>query len=222
MDGAFQEAPRKTLTPVQGLAITDAPEGLGQLHHAACAGVAWQREPLPEIQAWLDDLSPAHWPRARIVVPPLAVRTTLTELLDATGTPAGPERDCLIDDIAALADMFADLMASPYVRVRMEVVDTNACRLFHVDQLTARMICTYRGPGTEFGRAKRGQVPEVIGTVPTGSVYLMRGSLWPVVGAQEDVLLHRSPPVEGTGQTRFVLVLDGMQEAQEDGPQECI
>jgi len=97
-------------------------------------------------------------------------------------------------------------MGAPYVRLRVDRITTNACRRFHVDAITARLICTYRGTGTQYGNATEGAQPEQVFTVPTGCPMLLRGRLWPE--APHAQLLHRSPPIEGSGETRSVLVLD--------------
>ena len=72
--------------------------------------------------------------------------------------------------------------------------------------MAARLICTYRGTGTQYGQSRNGDDPKRVFTVPTGSAVLLRGSLWPQ--NPDAGLVHRSPPIEGTGETRLVLVLD--------------
>jgi len=105
-------------------------------------------------------------------------------------------------------------MKAPYLRLRVDVVATNACRRFHVDVLTARLICTYRGTGTQYGVSKGGAEPTDIFTVPTGSPIVLRGKLWPEHPSSG--LQHRSPPIEGTGETRLVLVLDPVHDLRAD------
>ncbi|MEM6422079.1 MAG: DUF1826 domain-containing protein, partial [Pseudomonadota bacterium] len=50
---------------------------------------------------------------------------------------------------------------------------------------------------------------------PTGMPILLRGKLWPESPASG--IVHRSPPIEGTGATRLVLVLDPIFDLAEDG-----
>lgn len=97
-------------------------------------------------------------------------------------------------------------MEVAYLRFRLDIISTNACRKFHVDAIRARLICTYRGTGTQLGHARPGTEPGQVMTVATGAPLLLRGSLWPADPAAG--LLHRSPPIEGSGETRLVLVLD--------------
>ena len=80
-----------------------------------------------------------------------------------------PMKDLLIDDIAALADVFSGVMKASYVRLRLDVVTDNACKKFHIDALTARLVCTYRGTGTQYGIAAHGVPPHQVFTVPTGA-----------------------------------------------------
>ena len=115
-------------------------------------------------------------------------------------------REAFVDDIAALATLFAALMDAALVKLRLEAVTSNACSKFHVDAMIARLICTYRGTGTQYGMATGGDVPRRVLTVPTGSPIVLRGTLWPP--SPSAGVLHRSPPIEGTGETRLVLVVD--------------
>ena len=206
------------MTPVQGIVrqatpgveIADTPEGLSALHRPGCAAAIWRRQPLPKFQSWIDGLDGEVLPRARVILRPEAVRDAASEACNAAGTPTGPERDRLVDDIAALADIFAGLMRARWLRLRLDVVATNACRKFHVDAVTARLVCTYRGTGTQYGISNDGGEPRRIFTVPTGAPILLRGTLWPE--RPRAGLMHRSPPVEGTGETRLLLVLDPVDD----------
>ena len=103
----------------------------------------WRRRPLPGFQSWLDALESERLPKARVILRPEDVRETAFLIFEASGTPECAERERMIDDAAALADIFAGLMCTPYLRLRFDVVTTNACRKFHIDAVTARLICTY-------------------------------------------------------------------------------
>ncbi|MEM6387557.1 MAG: DUF1826 domain-containing protein [Pseudomonadota bacterium] len=191
--------------------IVHSPEGLGAIHERGCSAAIWQRPALPQFQNWIDTVAVPQLPTIRTILQPGAVRRAIHALCQSKGLPDCEERSMFVDDVAALVGIFASLMQSPYLRLRLDVIKTNACRKFHVDTLTTRLICTYRGTGTQYGIARDGREVETIQTVGTGSPILLRGSLWPVV--PKSGLLHRSPPIEGTGETRLVLVLDPI-----DGP----
>ena len=85
-----------------GVGITDTPEGLSAIHHPGSAAAIWRRQPLPGFQSWIDGLDPDVLPTARVILRPEAVRDAALEVCDASGAPAGPEREPSLDDIAAL------------------------------------------------------------------------------------------------------------------------
>ena len=197
-----------------GVGITDTAEGLSAIHHSGCAAAIWRRQPLSDFQSWIDGIDPDVLPRARVILRPEAVRATAAEICEACSTPSGSERDRFVDDVAALADIFAGVMRAHWLRLRFDVVTTNACRKFHIDAVTARLVCTYRGTGTQYGISTDGAEPDRIFTVPTGAPIVLRGTLWPE--NPYTGLLHRSPPIEGTGETRLVMVLDPVNDPEEE------
>ena len=190
--------------------VADTPEGLSAIHGPGCAAAIWHRRPMSGFQSWIDALEPERLPKAREILRPETVRETLEAICDASGTPDCRERERLIDDTAALADIFLGVTSAPYLRLRFDVVTTNACRKFHIDAVTARLICTYCGTGTQYGISVDGAEPRRVFTVPTGAPILLRGTLWPE--RPKPGLRHRSPPIEGTGETRLLLVLDPISD----------
>jgi len=190
--------------------VVGTPEGLHKISEAGCAGVLWMREPLASFQNWIDTIAPETLPAARLVLRPETVHAAITSLCVSAKTPNGPEQERLIDDISALSVAFADVMKTDFLRLRLAKVSGNACRKFHRDAMTARLICTYRGPGTQYGISKDRGDPKDVFSVPTGSPIILRGHIWPP--RPDSGLLHRSPPIEGAGETRLVLVLDPVTE----------
>ena len=199
--------------PAIGVAVADIPEELAVIKRPDCPAAFWRRQPEPSFQSWIDTLAPEHFPSGRIVLRPEAVPDAMTQLCDNAGTPQCKSRAQLIDDISTLAEIFAELMDAQYLRLRLTPVTTNACRKFHIDAITARLICTYRGAGTQYGISTDGDDPKRVFSVPTGSPFVLRGTLWPEHPASG--LLHRSPPIEGTDETRLVLVLDPIFDVED-------
>lgn len=197
-----------------GVAVADKPEDLKTFLQPGCAAAVWRRQPIPEFQSWVDALDPSTLPQGRIVLRPEAVQSAVMALCDAAQTPRCHERDTLVGDISALAEIFSDLMQTPFLRLRLQSVTTNACRKFHIDAITARLICTYRGQGTQYGISPDGQDPARVFSVATGAPILLRGTLWPSRPASG--LVHRSPPIEGTGETRLVLVMDAVDSPEDE------
>ena len=196
-----------------GVRVADTPEDLNMIDRPDCAAAIWRRQTPPAVQSWIDELSGAQLPVARQVLQPGMVRDAIGQACKTAQTPHTPERDHLIEDIAALAEMFARRMRATSLQIRLERVTTNACRKFHIDRLSARLICTYRGTGTQYGTSVNGSEPNRVFTVPTGCPVVLRGSQWPEHPASR--LLHRSPPIEATGETRLVLVLDPITDPEQ-------
>ncbi|WP_299410812.1 DUF1826 domain-containing protein [uncultured Roseobacter sp.] len=197
-----------------GVGIADDPTSLNAFLKPGCAAAIWRRQTPQDVQTWLDGLEPDRLPQGRVILPKEAVVSTVARLCDIANLPQGLERDWFETDIGTLAALFADLMSARYLRLRLDVVAHNACRKFHIDAITARLVCTYRGTGTQYGISTDGQDPAQVLTVPTGAPILLRGTLWPTQPASG--LLHRSPPIEGTGETRLVLVLDPVTDPDEE------
>ncbi|MFN3820280.1 DUF1826 domain-containing protein [Blastomonas sp.] len=117
----------------------------------------------------------------------------------------------LADAITDLATRFAGLMHCDTVRLRLEGITGNACRKVHADYTDLRLICTLAGPGTDYTLGDDPAGPLL--SIPTGAVALFKGREF---GAGHAACLHRSPPIEGTGLSRLVLVIDTPQRPRTD------
>jgi hypothetical protein len=142
-----------------------------------------------------------------------ATLPTLPALVDhamaGAGYPAGPVRTLILDDITMLADRFARIMDAKAVEVRLEHITTNACKKFHADYVTARLITTYCGQGTQWLDGDDADDcdcgdPHNIQQMAAGDVAILKGHRW----SEDAPAIHRSPPIEGTGEARLVLVLN--------------
>ena len=196
------------------VAIVDTVAELSAIRDTGCAAAIMKRDPIAVLHAWLNTLAPDCLPEARLILRPDAVQKTVEQICDACGTPQGLARQILAHDIAELARNFARLMNVTHIRLRLDVVTTNACRKFHIDALTARLICTYRGQTTQLGEATPDGEPDSIFSVPQGCPVILRGTQW-----KDDTptsLKHRSPPIEGSGETRLLLVMDPIYDLDEE------
>lgn len=204
--------PNALRPPNSGIIQTETPHGVSAIRQPDCAALIWTRAPARRFQHWIDELPPKQLPKARLTLRPDRVCDALLNMAQIHNTPPSAERNMLIEDASALAAIFADVMKAAYLRLRLDVVTTNACRKFHIDNVTARLVCTYRGTGTQYGLSHDGSDPSDVLTVPTGAPIILRGKQWPETPFSG--LLHRSPPIEGRGETRLVLVLDPVAEPE--------
>jgi hypothetical protein len=195
----------------EGVADGAAPEILDEIWSPGCAAAIWRRTLDQSFQEWIDALSPDKLPEARIV----ALRADRVEevigaVCKSHGIAEDPCGKMLAADIAALAALFARVMDTEMVRLRLDAVSDDACTKFHLDQVPARMLCTYRGRGTEYGRARAGEVPRSIYELATGSVGLFRQQLWP--SSELSGIAHRSPSISELGETRLLLAIDPVDD----------
>ncbi|UPY38819.1 DUF1826 domain-containing protein [Sediminicoccus sp. KRV36] len=118
--------------------------------------------------------------------------------------PAGAPM-ALLSDMLRLSHMFAALLRSQHVRLRLDGITGDACRKFHVDSVGFRLLVTYAGPGTQWSMGDPDGGAQ-IEDVPRCAVALFRGRKR--AGA---TTLHRSPPLshlpEGQ-RSRLVFCID--------------
>ena len=196
--------------PVLRVSSAETFQSLSSLESDA---VLWQRALPDAVQDWLDALPIDELPTGRYLLQPSEVAACLEQCFEAQGLSAHPAQSWLCNDAQRLADIVANLHGASTLRLRLEAVHDNACRKFHIDHVVARLICTYRGPGTQLSAT--GQEADAIETIGTGAPILLKGKLWPQSTGIE--LQHRSPPIEETGLSRLVLVLEPVRNDDEFG-----
>ncbi len=186
-----------------GVTYTSAPEGLANIYQPECAATIWQRQPLARFQSWIDDLPRECLPKTRLILRPDWVRDALSSVARQCGSTDCAECQMLAEDSAALAHMFAEIMQAPFLRLRWDVVTADTECPLEQDDVTARLVCTYRGSGTQYAPDMN---PCALSSVPTGTPMILRGSLWPAQRAAP--LMHRHAPFNDPDEARLVLTLD--------------
>ncbi len=198
--------PSRNSHSAEAVLIGREAEALQQITNPGVAAAIWHRNPIASFQDWVDRLPPEQLPELRTIAPLDRVESVVQAACDAKELPAGPERNRLASDVAALAFIFGQIMDVPNVQLRFDVDDGVMCPKFHIDNVAARLLCTYRGPGTEYVTTADLDDPKQIGQIATGSVGLFRGRKWPSL--EGCTLLHRSPQLAPGSLTRLLLVID--------------
>lgn len=200
-------APRAT-----GIETCETPAGLSAIHDPDTGLVIWKRAVRLTLQTWIDGLDGACLPALRVLLRPEELREAIEPELDDCGMPAGDMRDLLIDDIDDQVSVFSNVVATDLVDVRLECITHNACWKFHRDCVEARFLTTYRGPGTEWvhpGDAEQALVEQTDFSGPIERVGLHDSVLFKGSTAGFGIgVVHRSPPIEGTGDIRLLLCLN--------------
>lgn len=185
------------------------PDILSDIHALGVAAAIWRRAPDPAFRDWINGLERARLPRLSTTVSAHMAETAVLIACGIAATPQGPELDRFAGDVGALAVMYCKVLGTDYARIRLDVTEETMCPKFHVDNVTARLICTYRGGGTEYVSALHQDDPRRIRTMNTGDAALIRGTRWP--SGERCGLLHRSPAMTpGTG-PRLLLVIDAAE-----------
>jgi len=182
------------------------PDILSDIHAPGVAAAIWRRTPDAAFQTWIDGLNETRLPRLRTCVPVHKAETAVLIACGIVATPQGQELDRFAGDVGALTAMYCRIMGTDYARIRLDVTDEAMCPKFHLDNVPARLICTYRGNGTEYVPERHQGDPGRIRTMHTGDAAVIRGGQWP--SEERCGLLHRSPPTTFRNRPRLLLVVD--------------
>jgi Protein of unknown function (DUF1826) len=148
------------------------------------------------------------------------------DALALDGWPVVPGRDIFEADLTRLAGTLCLLFGCRQAKIRIEVTTQTTCPRFHVDNVAARLLCTYRGPGTEYlegrcadrsrlGPGNGGMSDEASGLIrdaqgihhiPAFSVAILKGERWP--GNASRGAIHRSPAVPAGSGPRVMAAID--------------
>jgi hypothetical protein len=189
-----------------GAVVVTCPTGLQRILRPDMALAVWRRSLDDNIVTELDSLMLDEVDDILFTSGTAALETTLADVLEAAGYSA---MLALRRDIVMLASQHAAVSCDGNVTIRLEVVETDACRKFHTDYVSVRTITTYLGQGTQWIEANSVEQvgasggPEIF-QMDAGDIGMFKGRLW----QETPTILHRSPPIGGSGEQRLVLVID--------------
>jgi hypothetical protein len=211
---------------IEGVAVqprtrfVDHAADLGCIHDASINLSIWRRSDAPRFTRLAAHL------RAHDHDPPEPIVSRLggtREASAAAATLVPCDQDyarLLRDELKLLVPLFCRIAGTKACRVRFDFLAHNGCKKFHCDWVRLRLLSTYHGPGTEYlpehavNRAKLGRGtneeicrdPSAIRRMARGHVGLFKGEAYP--GNAGAGIVHRSAPIETSGRTRLLLVLN--------------
>jgi hypothetical protein len=175
----------------------------------------WQRRLAKPLTDWLDALPDERLPQLR-------AQGCTDELSDAIDTAlaslrmANPEATELFrQDLLRLLAVFVSLSQNTRLRLRIERIDNDACRKWHQDWTALRLLCTYRGSGTQWVVPQDSK--EALRTPDQDHPrqrQLQRGDVALLKGRGQDPhsplpsVVHRSPRHFQTQASRLLLVME--------------
>jgi hypothetical protein len=126
----------------------------------------------------------------------------------------------LVNDIVMCCETFTQIAKANTIRLSLKVVNHDACRKFHIDGYTYRLLCTYYGPGTEWvyndnvnrkylGEGENEDIIKdgmAIQRIDTYDIAILKGELPHQRNGKG--IVHRSPPIQHTTDKRLVLRID--------------
>ena len=218
--GARSRATASPSPPTSSETSGETPEVFARLADPAHNVAVWRRELPAEITCVL----------AAAPLVPGCIDRVVRMGAEAPLAPFGelvPEvaRAWFLRDLELLARAFQQISGASAFAACLSFVDSDSCRKFHVDHLRLRLLCTYRGPGTEWVddadvdrngfdlddhdaeavNARIVRSPDAVRRAHAGDVVLLKGETWPGNGGRGAV--HRSPPVVAQKLVRLVFKL---------------
>lgn len=186
--------------------VGDEPRILNAISQPNVAMALWRRSIDPALEAWLDELPATALPDGRWLLSPSETAAAIEPVLP--GKAEG--RRLFVRDVVGLVRRFAALAASDLVDLRLDRIDNDACRRFHVDKVDIRLLCTYRGPGTMWvppadraaALARPDSYDRTAHEMPRFAVGVCRGD------SSYPGLVHRSPRLAEGSKPRLLLCLN--------------
>lgn len=179
----------------------------------------WQRPAQSVIVRELSSLKASDLPDVRCSTSLDSFDHDLDRLLQQQGLDPLAFNNWRID-LRQLAHHYFGVSNDRDVTMRLVTTDEDDCRRFHVDYTHLRLLCTYRGRGTEwlaneqvdrFAQSRGAPNDEII---RFGEPFrfepfwagILKSHAYP--GNADNGLVHRSPPISGSGETRVLFCLD--------------
>lgn len=209
-----------------GVVFSDSAQSAEAIRRPDVSLWVWRRRRRENLDSYLAALATPEPLAIELVVDVPDRSNALGLALEEQGVLDCTERLCWVEDIAALIFLYARVMTVERVKVRLEEITRSSCPLFHVDTVDLRLLCTYRGAGTQWlsgsdvnveelglqGRTIEAASRAILRTgapvrrLATGWPALVKGSAFR--GSERNGLVHRSPPVRPSAFPRVVLRLD--------------
>ncbi|MGD2119685.1 MAG: DUF1826 domain-containing protein [Chromatiales bacterium] len=199
--------------------IGTRPEVLGRILDPGVNLCLWQRPVQPAVTQELASLQATQLPDVRSRTSTQSFDADVKALLQQQRLDPAAFSNWRAD-LRRLADLYFGVCEGRDVVLRLVTTEDDDCRRFHVDRSQLRLLCTYRGPGTEWltdaqvdRQAQSSGAPnEDILRFGAPSHFapfwagILKGDAFP--GNAGHGLVHRSPQIAGSGQTRVLFCLD--------------
>jgi hypothetical protein len=199
--------------------IGDRPTVLRYILNPSVNLCLWQRPAQPAVIRELSSLKASDLPDVRCPTSLDSFDDDVSMLLQQHGLDPFAFKNWRVD-LRRLADLYFSVSENRDVTLCLVTTDDDDCRRFHVDRTQLRLLCTYRGPGTEWLIDEQVDRLAQSTGAPNADIIrfgepsefepfwagILKGDAYP--GNAGHGLVHRSPPIAGSGQTRVLFCLD--------------
>lgn len=225
--GSFGDSAAPRLLPtLTSVILVDDAQQLRDIAHPRISLALWRRPADPKIERAVAGLPTERLLNGRIALGSTETQAQRMARLQCLLQEHAIETAGLgwwLADMAMLAELFNGLVKRTLgprpITARVETLDRVSCPRFHVDRTRLRLLCTYRGPGTEWlpdeevdrgalegrqpnDRIQHGAQPRALEPFWVG---LFKGECFPGNAGRGQV--HRSPAVPPDG-LRVLFCLD--------------
>lgn len=205
--------------PAAPHAIGPEPDVLGRILDRDVNLSLWQRPVQQAVVRELSFLEASSLPDLRCWTTPDSFDEDLCGLLRERDLDPKAFRDWRTD-LGRVAAAFFAISDRSGATLRLETTDGDGCRRFHVDHTHLRLLCTYRGAGTEWLSDSQVNRSALANFEPNDCILrhgapsvfepfwvgILKGEASP--GNLGHGLVHRSPRIAGSGLIRVLFCLD--------------
>ena len=189
-----------------GVNTATSPQVLRTIALEGTAVAVWHRALHDGLRTELGQLTKDQLPAVRTLLAVDSVESAVLDACKAAGMPDGRLAAMLADDVATLATLFSEILAQPLLRLTLDVPHDAATPRFLMAMERARLFCSYRGQGVQFGAAHPDGPPREFLELAPGVAAIFRGFLWR--SKQLPGIVHRVPLPERPGERPLLLVID--------------
>ncbi len=199
--------------------IGESPDVLREILDSGVNLCLWRRPVKAAIAQELSSLQAADLPDVRCTTSPNSFDDDVSKLLQRQHLDPLAFQHWR-NDMRQLANLYFTVSGNRDVTLRLVTTQDDDCRRFHVDRTHLRLLCTYQGPGTEWltndqaDRSVQNSGASNADIIRFGEpcrfetfwAGILKGDVYP--GNAGYGLIHRSPPIAGSGKSRVLFCLD--------------
>ena len=194
---------------------------LSKITNPGTSLIIWERNLDQSLINWLSKMSADQLPSGRVLTDRQNIRDAIKTFFSNSKNDDKIKETLLANDIALLAEKYAEITNSNKIDIRLDVIQNDACWKFHLDRVNYRLVTTYIGEGTQYvspknaddALEKQTDYNGPIEKISEQDVAIFKGSI-NETGKDEahKGIVHRSPPIKEKEGTRLLLCINARSD----------